>query len=111
MDASERTNTHTPGPWKWDEGWGAILSCGDVQRLVCPVWTGGNRSGMTESEVARDVANARLIAAAPDLLEALEDLIERAGTSMHQANSDGAEYDVDDELKAAYAAIAKARGR
>src|SRR5690606_21912142 len=68
---------HTPGPWKvdtsyqwpskvsstvapYDEGW--ICDC-----------SSGRRGSM---EMARSLANARLIAAAPELLEALEELVD-----------------------------------
>ncbi len=66
-----KTDNHTPGPW------GITLDCMDT--FV------SSRDGKTICEVAhsRDftnpasecVANARLIAAAPDLLEALEGLL------------------------------------
>jgi hypothetical protein len=49
---------------------------------------------------------ARLIAAAPDLLEALEDLVLLAQAVMHENGG----YMVDDELSDARAAIAKAKG-
>lgn len=62
---------HTPGPWKWDESWGAIVvDRPDMQRLICPMWTGCDRARMGRDVVDEDLANARLIAAAPDLLEA-----------------------------------------
>lgn len=53
-------------------------------------------------------ANARLIAAAPELLEALEDLARLAEAAMLEANRDW--YDIDLELADARAAIRKARG-
>ena len=58
-----------------------------------------------------------LTAAAPDLLAAMTDLVELAAHIMGMKNRECAaageesEYDIDDELKAARAAIAKARGR
>lgn len=62
---------HTPGPWKWDESWGAIVvDRPDMQKLICPMWTGCDRARMGRDVVDEDLANARLIAAAPDLLEA-----------------------------------------
>lgn len=54
--------------------------------------------------------DARLIAAAPELLEALDDLIHLAESAMLRANYDGGEYDIDGELSDARAAIAKALG-
>ena len=67
-------STHTPGPWKWDESFGAIVSTGHTKRLVCPMWTGCNKSTMDQYELDTDEANARLIAAAPELLAACEEL-------------------------------------
>jgi hypothetical protein len=55
-------------------------------------------------------ANAHLIAAAPDLFEALEDLAGLARAAMLDANRGGCEYEVDGELADARAALAKARG-
>ena len=64
-----KTTKHTPGPWKWDESWGAIVTNHpNGHKLVCPMWTGCDRRGLGHEVVAEDMANARLIAAAPDLL-------------------------------------------
>jgi hypothetical protein len=57
--------THTPGPW--------FASGTDVKPLgdrpfIC--WTGTPERALPEAQ-----ANARLIAAAPDMLEALENII------------------------------------
>jgi hypothetical protein len=102
---------HTPGPWKVNDnpfasgndvvighddalecpGFGGSISYTDV---VCSVpWTGGVHAN-----------NARLIAAAPDLLEALEWFVE--------ASTDGAIGDPSNSfgVNQARAAIAKARG-
>lgn len=71
---------HTPGPWKANEGKAPRTRCGSFGREVV-----GNRyedsEGVTYTVVAQvegnqtsqltTEANARLIAAAPDLLEAL----------------------------------------
>ena len=86
---------HTPGPWKWDghleqaiitadSGEEVLWGCGccDSPRLLCE-------------------ADARLIAAAPELLEALENLLKvhegEGGTQCHAGDI-------------ARAAIAKAKG-
>lgn len=89
---------HTPGPWNWAKsdidgkysiyGNGPLAYCGDT----------GAVDGDGE-------ANARLIAAAPDLLAALEALVGEA---------DLGEVDLDDDdrakLEQARTAIAKATG-
>ncbi len=48
--------------------------------------------------------------AAPELLEALEDMVALAQDAMLQANRDRGEYDIDLELADARAAIRKAKG-
>lgn len=67
---------HTPGEWNWewskdisDDGTIAVTCtmAGRDGLPVCEVW------GITEANVE---ANARLIAAAPDLLEAAKDALE-----------------------------------
>ena len=66
---------HTPGPWtmhpRFDDG-------AEVRALApvawCSVASTHGASGSQVIDVAEARANARLIAAAPDLLEALEDI-------------------------------------
>jgi len=55
-------------------------------------------------------ADAYLVAAAPDLYEALSDLVGLAYMAMRGANRDGGEFNADDELADARGALAKARG-
>lgn len=80
---------HTPGPWHHDETWGLIKAgklddCTDICAL---------HSGI--------VANARLIAAAPELLEALQAMVR-----LH----DSGDFGPVDPIDMAMAAIAKAKG-
>ena len=78
---------HTPGPWKTDQ-------FGDIET------EGGIAIATTELLTVRDMANARLISAAPELLEALYDV-------------DATATDAYDPVMLAkvQAAIAKAEGR
>ena len=96
--------SHTPGPWVLSDEWEGILvhapqSC----KFVCevtetnPVYT-NPESGISNAEA---LANARLIAAAPDLLFALENLLA-------VKNGEGGTVFDSDEI--ARAAIAKAKG-
>ena len=81
---------HTPGPWSYQE-WGRLIldsGQGSSQLQVATVALNTRRDEGT--------ANARLIAAAPELLEALEDIVSN-GYGMYAA-------------KLARAAIAKATG-
>lgn len=78
---------HTQGPW-------AATSNDHPEQGV--YGSGYRIAKMTGGEIQRDHANARLIAAAPELLEALKDLVN---------NGIGTEA-----VKHARAAIAKAEG-
>lgn len=101
-------NRHTPGPWQCyadvpstDPNWHIVTDVSRTRVLANVHIEPGN---------ATDSANARLITAAPELLKALRDLIGLAASAMVQANRDGADYDIDAELKDASAALAKAEG-
>ncbi len=99
---------HTPGPWaafgfrgqqmqplqSWDEA-APGLSIGSVHSTepICRV----------NGYMHPVVANARLIAAAPELLEALEQIVDCDFDTDSLLNEDG-------DIKRARAAIAKARG-
>ena len=71
---------HTPGPWKLDGGIMAKLEGHDVQ-ITCisrTHWCGNMTAEEKRLEAifsAQEPANARLIAAAPELLEALKNLV------------------------------------
>jgi hypothetical protein len=83
---------HTPGPWAvFERGIRAGSICTIVHRVKW--WA----CGLDESE---EMANARLIAASPDLLSALQDLL----------NDDAKECIPSKKWDKARAAIAKATG-
>jgi hypothetical protein len=84
---------HTPGPWRVVDSWNDYMVEGQNGEEI--IWQDGPHNTPTINK-----ANARLIAAAPDLLEALVAIV---GNSSIQR--------VSDELHAkARAAIAKAKG-
>lgn len=97
------TSKHTPGPWETDRnnvhpGHIATIDCrfsSDRVVIWSPYWP---------KDDAEQEANARLIAAAPDLLDALEEIVGYTG---------GAETALDDEnlMDRIYDAISKARGK
>jgi hypothetical protein len=94
--------THTPGPWHvgyYLDGW-AVFPDSDPGHAVTRMQ---NRPG--------DEANARLIAAAPDMLEALEAILKAHALIVEEAAGEDDEGDiVDEDCTRARAAIAKARG-
>ena len=88
------TMTTTPGPWTQDE-YGFVLDTNGRTVVV-----EGLALGSRSTDQSR--ANARLIAVAPDLLEALQEIIDAAdGTGWAQ---------LDATFTKARAAIAKAKG-
>ena len=88
---------HTPGPWKSYEDDGFInLMVVDAEGYYIAEAMGRTKKNME--------ANARLIAAAPELLEALEKLCNRW-------QGDTELYAHGEEIKAGRAAIAKAKGQ
>lgn len=96
---------HTPGPWHVGGKGGTIVYSGDGYAVAnCTVYHGVHKSGESE-------ANACLMAAAPDLFEALQNLVELAEVAMKEANRDGAEYNIEAELSEARQAINEAKGK
>lgn len=98
--------THTPGPWQVSGGRSRIDAYGhtvgpDGFGIACVFY-----SDQTTAEHIASLADARLIAAAPDLLKALNAL-ER---QVLQNNIRGDEW-MDEALELTRAAIAKAEGR
>ena len=88
---------HTPGPWIFD----ATLKC-DGSFGGSYIVSNNAKRTWPLAEVYRE-DNARLIAAAPDLLEALKALVADLKPYMGQGR-------MDDKIRNAIAAIAKATG-
>ena len=89
--------SHTPGPWKVDRPY--IRGAG---RVIASLESGRNE--------VEDAANARLIAAAPELLEVCEALLALNNTLVVElSESDWLKYKREAERKAK-AALAKAHG-
>jgi hypothetical protein len=93
--------THTPGPWKVYE-----IAPDDPKWEAFEIWNEkasakmiANGAGYASMRVFGR-ANAHLVAAAPDLLKALESFVDMASTD-----------DVNAIIEQATAAIAKARGK
>lgn len=103
---------HTPSPWKCgkDDPFVYALNAHGSNRFFAPVnggWTSGEAvEGRTEEPEL--LANARLISAAPDLLEALTDVLDRIGALSNPNELLGLmeRHDADK----VWAALKKARG-
>jgi len=89
------TNKHTPGPWCMDT---SLHIYGSAEPQPIPGFIGGTSIEQSHICTAKSYADAALIAAAPDLLEALEAIV-RFNTPLPHGL-----------LEQARAAIAKARG-
>ena len=95
--------THTPGPWTWGDG---KVRSDEVLPLRNPAFLYRENAIIAEVTLRDDnshQANARLIATAPELLNALKRL-EQAITHPDKAEQFAA-------VEAARAAIAKAEGK
>jgi hypothetical protein len=96
-------NAHTPGPWHWDSD--VMFSTSDnvkhVRWRVCTM-------GKTITQVYRNdehaEADARLIAAAPQLLEALTDVVRAFELTMRN-HFGGEDLDVLAKARAALALV------
>jgi hypothetical protein len=95
---------HTPGPWRIDEafkGGRVAIRAGDAETVAF--------FNPLRDFNATDHANARLIAAAPDLLAALESAVYRAQLQ-HMADPANVRFDTDPLITQMRAAIARAKG-
>ena len=94
---------HTPGPWIWKPANGDELPAlvGAGESLVCSF--GIERSYYPESGCEPETEDMLLIAASPDLLEALEVMVGKARKQNWNDN-----YPI--ELQKAVDAISKAKG-
>ena len=95
-------NAHTPGPWTARH---TPSRCSGVADLWCIDWS---KDQEEVAEIVHGEADARLIAAAPDLLEALEEL-RSAAIDLDQEDGESVKLCENAIYKARHA-IAKARG-
>lgn len=102
----QKLNAHTPGPWRASEGTGyvAIMAGPTIDKQLA----------MTMTCNAEGMANARLMAAAPDLLAALEACLPWLGKAVFYDLAslpvEASKEDLSSVLSMAGKAIAKARG-
>ncbi|MHC9284000.1 hypothetical protein ACYTSD_29805 [Pseudomonas aeruginosa] len=93
---------HTPGPWCQDK-WGSLMTEGGQDVLLRGITT---ISSGSDERIAEAEANTRLISAAPELLEALDDVVSRLTSSLILLKCD--DDFIAKETAQARAAIAKA---
>lgn len=99
---------HTRGPWKMlEHSWSdtSIVAEG-FDHGICRLDINHATEESQDADAALMAANARLIATAPELLEALQEMVE-----FFQPNAWGSNDNKVDALASARAAIAKATGQ
>jgi len=106
-------STHTPGPWHVDTAGhpnaDVRAACGRAVAFTWMVCCGTPKtSEQYKARTEIDRANARLIAAAPEMLEALQGLF---GADMESVMMGHGHHDQVEAIAKARAAIAKAEGR
>ncbi|EMD8986195.1 hypothetical protein VW608_005867 [Pseudomonas aeruginosa] len=94
--------SHTPGPWRLDK-WGSLQTEGGQNVLLRGITT---ISSGSDELIAEAEANTRLTSAAPELLDALEDAVNRLTSSLILLKCD--DDFIKKETAKARAAIAKA---
>ena len=107
------TNQHTPGPWRWVpepdtaspwRDYGDLYSASS--EVVLSVWDDGFDGGVR----VNSHADARLIEAAPELLEALEELVEACTGHLDRDHASWRSNEDEKEVIKARSVIAKVRG-
>ena len=95
--------SYTPAPWTAEVSdlLGIIVYAEPCQSMIACLNATGAEGAAYDADVERQAANARLIAAAPELLEALRNMVGFCATTCPEA-----EMAMDDARKA----IAKATG-
>lgn len=109
------SNQHTPGPWMRTHGSGRYYIKTDKHSIATVFSSNGEFGCPTNPTSEQASANARLIAAAPELLEALRNLELGANTveacyTRNPGNFASALRDLREYSELARAAIAKATG-
>jgi len=96
--------SHTPGPWSYEKGTGLIYPSNSTVKHVAHVFGLVPDIGNANKNYDEWEANARLIAAAPDLLEAAKAVIRAFGFAPPE------DVDLPTEWDDLSAAVAKAEG-
>ncbi len=99
---------HTPGPWKVDV---SSLKPDGTPYAYYIIEDAPDWNCIASTFVDANLANARLIAAAPDVLEALELILPLARGYRPAGQTDTAKRTCNSWIQAAEAAITKAKGQ
>jgi hypothetical protein len=102
-------STHTPGPWKADNWSDISVNRNGKPTLVARAWQSSHDMPSHPIKSIEAAANARLIAAAPDLLAALNEILVIVNEGTKECHKRGGTRlgNIDDVARAA---IAKAEG-
>ena len=101
---TEEKTAHTPGPWSIDTCGDPIIINGPEDGRAIVAWVPSAQDNPDEDWSPEELANARLIAAAPEMYELCK-LFEKC-----MERIDGAEYDASYELAKVRAVLAKVEG-
>ena len=96
---------HSPGPWECVGFENLVVNDEEGNTITCAP---GGRYGATLGELR---ANARLIAAAPEMLEALKDMLETYAWKHEETAQNEGEHMLISAVRKARQTIAKAEGR
>jgi hypothetical protein len=100
---------HTPGPWSDDWNFIVVARPDGRENYIAQICE-SDEEGLYIEDISERAANARLIAAAPELLAALQNLCATARTFRNVPKDEQEWGPIDDEaLDAAFTALAKAR--
>jgi len=105
------TTQHTPGPWKVKQSQGATLRLFGGPHIQAGRRTIAWPDFPSVSENDTSEANARLIAAAPDLLAALKALFQHCAMVHNKWGDNDNQREADASIAYARLAITKAEGR
>ncbi|WP_404927116.1 hypothetical protein [Mesorhizobium sp. ORM16] len=98
---------HTPGPWRIDAGYEGLVIIGKPAWKRSGEWCIATLDDLLGDHDDEAQANARLIAAAPDMLAALQAIVAKFDPAA-LVEKDLPHSDLADEMQAAFAAISRA---
>jgi hypothetical protein len=107
------TDKHTPGPWRWvpePDTTSPWLEYGDLYSASSEVVLSGWEDDFEGGVRVNSHADARLMEAAPELLEALEDLVDACTSHLDRGQAPWRSNEDEKGVIKARALIARVRG-